>query len=157
MNVSKKFARHSKGTNVEKIRGPTTRRTSPRGLIPHSKSVRSGASPRSKSTNKVDPLHRTEQQNNKTQFPHFRYHKKSRHPALITGEQKDIKQYEEWKYRKVMHSEKDGRHINEKIYPNPDPSDEDAMYIAKRVRTDNKKYFSQWTYPWEYPKQKRSK
>jgi len=58
MNANKKFTRHSKGSNIEKIRGPTTRRTSPRGLTPRSKPVRPGASPRSKSTSTPDPLHR---------------------------------------------------------------------------------------------------
>ena len=46
----------------------------------------------------------------KEKYPHFRYYKKSKHPALITGEHSK----EEYKYRKVMHSEKDGKRNNEK-------------------------------------------
>ena len=47
-------------------------------------------------------------------YPHFRYYKKSKHPALIVGEQKGLKQtaqgvkeVDEYKYRKVMHGEKE--------------------------------------------------
>lgn len=88
---------------------------------------------------------------NLTKFPHFRKYFKSNHPTLIVGEQK-TKNTDEWKYRKVMHSEKDGRHLNEKVYPNPDTTDKKPMYIAKRVRHDDKKHFSSWTYPWKYKK-----
>ena len=93
--------------------------------------------------------------NNKkaTPFPHFRKYFKSSHPTLIVGEQK-TKNTNEWKYRKVMHSERDGRHLNEKVYPNPDPTDKKPMYIAKRVRHDDKKHFSSWTYPWKYNKKR---
>jgi hypothetical protein len=49
-------------------------------------------------------------------FPHFRLYLKSRHPALITGE----RPIEEYDYRKVTSSERDGNHPNEKIEPNPD-------------------------------------
>lgn len=80
-------------------------------------------------------------------YPHFRYYKKSKHPALITGEY-DIKEYN---YRKVTHSEKEAGRKNEKVYPNPNPKDKVAMYIGKRVRHDNKKYFGP-KLPWEYKK-----
>ncbi len=83
-------------------------------------------------------------------FPHFRYYKKSGHPALIVGEQP----IDEYKYRKVTHSERDGRHLNEKVSPNPNPKDKNPMYIAKRVRHDSKKHFSKWIYPWNYKKKK---
>ena len=53
-----------------------------------------------------------------------------------------------------MHSERDVRHLNEKVYPNPDPTDKKPMYIAKRVRHDDKKHFSSWTYPWKYNKKR---
>ncbi len=90
---------------------------------------------------------------NKEQFPHFRQYFKSKHPALIVGEQFDkVKKIEEWKYRKVMHGEKDGRHHNETIIPNPDPTDSEPMNIARRVRHDSKQNFSSWKYPWKYPK-----
>ena len=81
---------------------------------------------------------------NKNFKAHFRYYLKGRHPALIIAEEKD-----EYKFRKVMHSERDGRHLNEKVYPNPNPKDKNPMYIAKRKRHDKKKYFS-YKYPWKY-------
>lgn len=82
----------------------------------------------------------------KDTFPHFRKYKKSNHPALITGE----KTKTEYNYRKVMHSERDGRHLNEKVYPNPNPKDKKPMYIGKRVRHDKKENFSKWKYSWKY-------
>lgn len=85
-------------------------------------------------------------------YPHFRYYRKSGHPALIVGEQKAEKsKREEYRYRKVMHSEKDGRHLNEKIEPNPDPKDENPMYIGKRIRHDDKDHFENVPLPWKYP------
>lgn len=81
-------------------------------------------------------------------YPHFRYYKKSKHPALIVGEQP----IDEYRYRKVMHGEKDGRHSNEKISPNPNPKDKNPMYIAKRVRHDKKQNFNETPLPWKYPK-----
>ena len=84
----------------------------------------------------------------KETYPHFRHYKKSGHPALITGEHSS----DEYKYRKVTHSERDGRHLNEKISPNPNKYDRRPMYIAKRTRHDKKDNFSKWKYPWKYPK-----
>ena len=84
----------------------------------------------------------------KEEYPHFRHYRKSGHPALITGEHSNS----EYKYRKVMHSEKDGRHFNETVRPNPNRNDSRPMYITKRVRHDKKKNFSNWKYPWKYPK-----
>lgn len=81
-------------------------------------------------------------------YPHFRYYKKSKHPALIVGEQP----VEEYKYRKVMHSEKDGSRTNEKVYPNPNKKDKKPMYIGKRVRHDKKSNFEPQPLPWKYPK-----
>ena len=81
-------------------------------------------------------------------YPHFRYYKKSNHPALIVGEQPE----EEYKYRKVMHGEKDGKRTNEMVYPNPDPKDPEPMYIGKRVRHDKKNNFENQPLPWRYPK-----
>lgn len=83
----------------------------------------------------------------KEKFPHFRYYKKSKHPALIVGEQP----IDEYKYRKVMHSEKDGKRNNEKVYPNPDKRDKNPMYIGKRIRHDKKKNFELRPLPWKYP------
>ena len=88
----------------------------------------------------------------KEQFPHFRRYKKSGHPTLIVGEQKNEKNKEEWNYRKVTHSYKDGRHLNEKVFPNPNPKDKKPMYIVKRVRHDEKKYFDSKPYNWKYLK-----
>lgn len=80
-------------------------------------------------------------------YPHFRYYLKSGHPALIVGEQP----VDEYQYRKVSHSEKDGRHLNEKIVPNPNPRDSKPMYIGKRVRHDKKANFESSPLPWKYP------
>lgn len=80
-------------------------------------------------------------------YPHFRYYKKANHPALIVSE----KSVEEYNFRKVMHGEKDGKRKNERVYPNPNPKDKAAMYIGKRIRHDNKKYFGP-KLPWEYKK-----
>ena len=80
-------------------------------------------------------------------YPHFRHYLKSNHPALIVGELEP----DEYKYRKVTHSERDGRHLNEKVEPNPDPTDNRPMYIAKRQRHDKKKHFGK-RLPWKPPK-----
>ena len=87
----------------------------------------------------------------KESFPHFRRYKVSNHPALIVEEHSA----DEYAYRKVTHSEKEGRHLNEKVDPNPNPRDSEPMYIVKRVRHDKKKNFSSWKYPWSYPGQKK--
>ena len=100
----------------------------------------------------------------KENFPHFRKYKKSNHPALIVGEQKGKKtdnqgkehETDEYKYRKVMHNEKDGNSPNEKVFPNPNPKDPRPMYIGKRVRHDEKKNFGE-KYPWKYPSTKNKK
>ena len=81
-------------------------------------------------------------------YPHFRYYKKSGHPALITAEHSPS----EYKYRKVMHSEKDGKRTNERVYPNPNPKDKKPMYIGKRVRHDKKRNFEDKPLSWNYPK-----
>ena len=82
-----------------------------------------------------------------SEYPHFRRYKVSDHPALIIKEHSN----DEYDYRKVTHSEKDGRHLNEMVYPNPDPTDKDPMYIVKRVRHDKKNKFGK-RLPWKYPK-----
>lgn len=83
--------------------------------------------------------------NEKQKFPHFRKYKKSKHPAMITSEYSNF----EWNYRKVMHNRKDGRHLNDIYYPNPNPLDSEPMYVAKRVRHDKKDNFSNWKYKWK--------
>lgn len=88
---------------------------------------------------------------NKETYPHFRYYKKSKHPALIIGEQP----IEEYRYRKVMHSPKDGSRNNEKVVPNPNARDPNPMYIGKRVRHDKKKNFEANPLPWKYPTNKK--
>ncbi len=80
-------------------------------------------------------------------YPHFRYYKRSGHPALIVGEHSP----KEYKYRKVMHSSKDGKRNNERVYPNPDKRDKEPMYIAKRVRHDEKNAFEAHALSWKYP------
>ena len=67
---------------------------------------------------------------------------------MITGEYSS----NEWKYRKVMHGNRDGRHLNETIYPNPNPLDKEPMNVAKRVRHDRKANFSTWRYNWKIKK-----
>ena len=86
----------------------------------------------------------------KEKYPHFRKYLKSGHPALITGEHSE----NEYKYRKVMHSAKDGHRTNEMVFPNPNFRDKEPMYIGKRVRHDKKKYFAKKPLPWHYPKKK---
>ncbi len=71
---------------------------------------------------------------------------------MIVGEQKSDNAVDEYKYRKVMHNERDGRHLNEKVEPNPDPTDKKPMYIGKRVRHDDKDNFELNPLPWKYPK-----
>lgn len=79
-------------------------------------------------------------------FPHFRPYKKSGHPALILGEEKD-----DYRFRRVTSSEKSGHHRNEKIEPNPDKRRNTPMYIVKQQQTDKKIYFGK-RYPWKLPK-----
>ena len=81
----------------------------------------------------------------KVTYPHFRYYKKSGNPALVVGDQP----VNEYKYRKVTHSEKESGRKNEKVYPNP--KDKKPMYISKRVRHDKKVNFNK-VYSWEYKK-----
>ena len=81
-------------------------------------------------------------------YPHFRKYRKSGHPALITSERSK----DEYNYRKVMHSEKDGKRTNEKVFPNPNKRDPKPMYIGKRVRHDKKNAFYPFPLPWKYPK-----
>ena len=88
-------------------------------------------------------------------YPHFRRYKKSGHPALIVGEQVNDKNKEEYNFRKVMHDDRDGRHLNEKVEPNPDPTDKKPMYIAKRVRHDEKQRFDEKPLPWKYQHKKK--
>lgn len=82
------------------------------------------------------------------QYPHFRKYLKSNHPAMIVGEFSE----QEWKYKKVMHGERDGRHLNDTIEPNPNPLDPEPMRVAKRVRHDKKVNFSKWRYRWKIRK-----
>ena len=85
----------------------------------------------------------------KEKFPHFRYYKKSGHPALIVSEHSE----KEYNFRKVMHNEKDGKRTNETVVPNPNPKDKKPMRIGKRIRHDKKKYFGS-RLPWKYSKSK---
>lgn len=84
----------------------------------------------------------------KSKFPHFRKYYKSGHPALIVGEEKS-NQKDMWKFKKVMHEPKDGRHLNDEVSPNPNKKDPRPMYIGRRVRKDEKKHFSPWKYKWK--------
>ena len=82
----------------------------------------------------------------KAPYPHFRYYNKSHHPALIVGE----KTVNEYRYRKVMHSSKEGGRNNEMVFPNPNPKDAEAMYISKRIRHDKMSAFENKPLPWKY-------
>ena len=84
------------------------------------------------------------------EYPHFRRYLKSGHPALITAEHSE----DEYKFRKVMHSARDGKRLNEKVVPNPNPKDKNPMYIGKSVKHDKKKYFEKKKLPWKYPGKK---
>ena len=84
----------------------------------------------------------------RNEFPHFRKYLPANHPALIVGEAS----VDEYNYRKVTHSDRDGRHLNEKVEPNPNKNDRRPMYIGKRIRKDKKNRFSSWKYPWIYHK-----
>lgn len=84
----------------------------------------------------------------KAPYPHFRYYKKSGHPSLIVGEYNS----DEYVYRKVMHSQKDGKRTNEEVKPNPNKSDPKPMYIGKRKRHDKMNAFENHPLPWKYPK-----
>ncbi len=94
------------------------------------------------------PKRKSKSKRDKEHFPHFRYYLKSGHPALIVGEQP----VEEYRFRKVMHSPKDGKRTNEVVFPNPNPKDKKPMYIGKRVRHDKKDNFEKSALPWKYPK-----
>ena len=85
----------------------------------------------------------------KDKFPHFRFYRPGRHPALIISKKCNLS-VEEFLYRKVMHGDRDGRHLNEKVEPNPNSKDREPMYIAKRIRHDKINNFSNWKYPWKY-------
>ncbi len=95
------------------------------------------------------------QEHKKASYPHFRYYKKSGHPALIVGEFINDKALEEYKYRKVMHGETEGGRKNEKVYPNPNPMDPKPMYIAKRQRHDVITKFANKPYNWKYCKKNK--
>ena len=91
----------------------------------------------------------------KAPYPHFRYYKKSGHPALIVGECMNNESLEEYKYRKVMHGKTEGGRINENVYPNPNPKDLKPMYIAKRVRHDVITKFENIPLTWKYRKKNK--
>ncbi len=91
-----------------------------------------------------------QQKHVKAPYPHFRYYKKSGHPALIEGEYSE----DEYSYRKVMHGERDGKKKNEKVSPNPNRKDPNPMYIGKRKRHDKMASFEDLPLPWKYPGKK---
>ena len=109
---------------------------------------------------KISYAKRRQEERIEAPYPHFRYYRKSKHPALIVGEQKGTKtnkqgdtyEIDEYRYRKVMHGEKEGGRTNEILFPNPDPNDPDPMCIAKRVRHDEKDNFENKPLSWRYPK-----
>jgi hypothetical protein len=56
-----------------------------------------------------------------------------------------------------MHGERDGKRLNEKVDPNPDPTDKKPMYIGKSVKHDKKKNFEDKRLPWKYPNEDKKK
>lgn len=102
----------------------------------------------SKKKTKKTKVSKVNNNNKKENFPHFRRYKKNNHPALIVGEHNE----KEYKFRKVTHSEKDGKHLNEKVFPNPDKTDPKPMFINKRIRHDKKNAFDK-ILPWKYKKE----
>lgn len=86
----------------------------------------------------------------KVSYPHFRYYRKSGHPALILGE---VNNKKDFLFRKVSHEKTVSRSKNvEKVFPNPDITDKSPMYIEKRKRVDRKYYFRNSILPWKYKK-----
>lgn len=151
-NKSKKSTAKPKSTGTYKKSEPKKSTTKPRSTSTYKKSEpKKGDIKKKVDTKSVKRKEQPQPKPKKETYPHFRRFKKSDHPALIVGEQFDEKQREEYRYRKVMHRERDGRHLNEKIYPNPDPTDNRPMHIAKRVRHSEKKNFGK-RLSWKYPK-----
>ena len=69
---------------------------------------------------------------------HFRHHKKSKHNALVVGE--DNKNYD---YVKVTHTPKrDKTHKNNNFYKNPNQKDKTLSYYENKIRIDVKSNFS---------------
>ena len=156
----------SKQKNAKKPAARKTAAGKKKTITPHRQTAakpakKSGAGKQTKKPGNAGQKSKTVEKEN---FPHFRKYKKSNHPALIVGEQKGKKtdnqgkerETDEYKYRKVMHNEKDGNSPNEKVEPNPNPKDPRSMYIGKRVRHDEKKNFGE-KYPWKYPLQQKNK
>lgn len=85
--------------------------------------------------------------------PHFRYYRKSKHPAMIVGEAKIKKEKDGYLYRKTSHSPGLTKRSHEKVSPNPNPRDPNPMYIEKRKRTDFKHKFGP-DLGWKYKKNK---
>ena len=84
-------------------------------------------------------------------FPHFRFYKKSKHPALIEDYANIKKHHDGYLYRKTSHSTKMTHKGYEVISPNPNPKDTAPMYVENKKRADYKKNFGK-ILPWKYPK-----
>ena len=86
-------------------------------------------------------------------YPHFRKYKKSRHPALLVGE--DRKNRNVVIFHRTSHessvARKKGFFV---ISPNPKPGDSRPMYVEKKKRADEKKFFSPRPYTWKIKNKK---
>ena len=69
---------------------------------------------------------------------HFRYYKKSGHPALIVDEEGKL-----FAFHRVTSSEKSGHHKNWEVNPNPQPSKKTPMFIVKKEEKDRKTSFKE--------------
>lgn len=137
INTKKQAYKPKKSTAKSKSTG-TYKKTEPK----------KGGTKKKVATKSVKHKEQPQPKPKKETYPHFRYYLKSKHPALIVGEQP----VEEYRYRKVMHVKRDGGRLNEEIEPNPNPKDKRPMYIGKRVRHDKKINFVNYKLPWKYPK-----
>lgn len=93
------------------------------------------------------------------EYPHFRYHLKGEHPALVLDEVLDDNdsKNDKYLYRTVTHEDRHKRRNNDEVFPNPDPKDPEPMYIMKRKRLDNKTNFELKPLPWIVPDELKNK
>lgn len=133
------------------VQDPHAKKSKRRNDVATTQNARAGKS--TQSTSIPNGSNRSQYHTEKVEtYPHFRWYRKSNHPALIVGEHT----LDEYKYRKVMHNQRDGKRLNEEISPNPNPKDLQPMYISKRVRHDKKRFFG-IRLSWKYKKEDKKK
>lgn len=86
-------------------------------------------------------------------YPHFRFYRKSGHPALIL---KEVNEGKDYLFRRTSHEDsvarKSGYEVLEK---NPNPNDPKPMFIERRKRRDRKIAFYRIPLNWKYKKEKK--